>query len=384
MTTTRRNLLGRLPSRMLPAALVLIVSAAALPGVSEEARIRAPRGILFVDNTSNHPPQGKDLFAYPHTDGVVEYVPWKTLEPAERQYNFSLLVKLIEQARAKGKRLAFGVLTGVHLPAWYRAKHPDQLYRYSQILKREDVGFQNAPREAVLPWLHAQGQGACALNQTFFDSFVAMLEALAAELKSRALLDSVQYVAITGPGIGNGLEVHLPVTLYADWERARFTKEARAALIESWVLCALKFKMLFPATPLAIAVADNFGCRPGSTAENNLAIHDATIGDEILRRIMAEETPDNQHVFPMGLWLADWNKWDGSNRLCAILGQWRAKGYQIGMQGHLMRHKDLAALEATIRSALAAKASWIELWYNDICHDGFEAIPARYAEHFNK
>lgn len=155
MTTKRRKLFGRRANLMLPAALVLAVSAAALPAGSAAARIRAPRGILFVDNTSNHPPQGKDLFAFQHMDGVVEYVPWKTIEPAERQYNFSVLVKLIEQARAKGKRLAFGVLTGVDLPAWYRVKHPDHFYRYSQILKREDVGFQNVPREAVLPWLHA-------------------------------------------------------------------------------------------------------------------------------------------------------------------------------------------------------------------------------------
>lgn len=49
-----------------------------------------------------------------------------------------------------------------------------------------------------------------------------------------------------------------------------------------------------------------------------------------------------------------------------------------------MKHKDPAALDATIRSALAVKASWLELWYNDIHHDGFETLPERNAKQFNK
>ena len=63
----------------------------------------------------------------------------------------------------------------------------------------------------------------------------------------------------------------------------------------------------------------------------------------------------------------------------------RDAGFKIGLQGHLIRHRDLAALERdTIAKGIEAGAAWIEIWHKDIFKDGFEHIPPTYEWHFGR
>jgi hypothetical protein len=371
--------------RLCTMAVMAAVLNVACVSAAEQAspKLQPPHGILFVDNTCNHPAKGGDLFSYKNIDGITEYFPWKRLEPKDGVYEFSAVTSLLAEAKASGKKVAFGVLAGVHVPAWYVDRYPTHAYRYSRCPAACEYPPQPAVKTActaVLPWLKTNG-GAKApyeMNAVFFDRFLRMISLLAREIDARELGDTVLYVAITGPGVENGLEVQLPIVLYEDWERADFNVETKRILIESWVLCAGTFKACFPHTSLTIAVADNFGGRPDSSAGNIQEAHDASIGKAVLEGIMAAETPQCQQVFPMGLWYSDWNRWDGSLPLCNVLMEWRRKGYRIGAQAHRMAHDDVSSLEKTVGSAREANASWLELWYHDMYLDGFDRVPEEY------
>jgi hypothetical protein len=372
--------------------MVVMAALCSMAGVSAAepaaARLQRPRGILFVDNTANHPVKGGDLFAYKHIDGVIEYFTWKNLEPEDGVYHFSPVTNLLAKAKARGKKVAFGVLAGVHLPPWYVNRYPTHAFRYSRHPDACEYPPPPAPKlaTAVLPWLKTDGgtKARYEMNAVFFDRFFRMVRLLAREIDAQKLGDTVLYVAITGPGVENGLEVQLPIVLYDDWKRAEFNRETKRILIDSWVLCAERFKECFPHTALTIAVADNFGCQPGSVAGDIRVVHDAGIGEAVLERIMAAETAQRQHVFPMGLFFSDWNRWDGSLPICSVLLEWRKKGYRIGAQAHRMKHEDVASLEKTLASAREAEASWLELWYHDMYLDGFDRVLQKQAAYFSR
>lgn len=55
-----------------------------------------------------HPPQSDE---YPHTTLAYFRWPWADLEPAEGQYNFALVDRVIEQAKAKGETLAIRIVS---------------------------------------------------------------------------------------------------------------------------------------------------------------------------------------------------------------------------------------------------------------------------------
>lgn len=55
-----------------------------------------------------HPPQAEE---YPHTTVAYFRWPWAELEPAEGQYNFALLDRVIEQAKAKSETLAIRIVS---------------------------------------------------------------------------------------------------------------------------------------------------------------------------------------------------------------------------------------------------------------------------------
>jgi hypothetical protein len=121
----------------------------------------APYGILFVDNTHNHPETGEgipaakqkglNLFAYEGMAGIIEYVSWNALEKEPGKYHFSGLIHLLKQAKEHGKKVAFGVICGSHVPAWYKEQHPDQVFQYHKVQRRQDVGYVERPTDVVLP-----------------------------------------------------------------------------------------------------------------------------------------------------------------------------------------------------------------------------------------
>jgi len=78
---------------------------------------------------------------------------------------------------------------------------------------------------------------------------------------------------------------------------------------------------------------------------------------------MEGQTPTNQDVFPMGLWLSHWNRWgEDPHPLCKALQDRRNAGFKIGLQGHLIRHRNLEALQkGTLDKAVEAGASWVEI-----------------------
>lgn len=55
-----------------------------------------------------HPPQADE---YPHTTVAYFRWPWAELEPAEGQYNFALVDRVIEQAKARGETLAIRIVS---------------------------------------------------------------------------------------------------------------------------------------------------------------------------------------------------------------------------------------------------------------------------------
>ena len=350
--------------------------------------------MLFVDNTHNHPETGEgvphakrkglNLFAYKGMAGITEYVQWRQLEPEEGKYRFNGVIWLLRQAKAHGKKLALGVICGRHVPKWYKDKHPSQVFRYGVVQRREDVGYIERASEAVLPWVDSGPDGATTLNTTYFDTFFALLRALAAEIESQDLTQHLMYVAITGPGGGNALEVQWAMPLYDDWQRLGFDSRKQELWVASWAHCAGEFKRVFPNTALGLAITDQYGCHAGSTKDKVSAARNVALSRRVLDAVMQGETPETQRIYPMGLWLSHWNRWgDDTHPLCRVLRDRREAGFKIGLQGHLLRHRSLAALEQdTIAKGVEARAAWIEIWYRDILKDGFEQIPPKYERHF--
>lgn len=350
----------------------------------------APSGILFVDNTHNHPETGEgipaaqqkglDLFAYEGMSGIIEYVAWSQLEPQPGEYHFSGIINLLRQAGEHGKKLAFGVICGAHVPAWYKEEHPDQVFHYRNVQRREDVGYVEKPTDVVLPWTGEP----LSLNETYFTAFFRMMRALAAEIEVQGLTQHLMYVAITGPGGGNALEVQWAMPLSEDWQRFAFTAAKQDLWVAAWARCATEFQLIFPRTPLALAVTDQYGCAPGSTKEKVVTARNVALSGRVLDAVMAGETPATQRIYPMGLWLSYWNQWgENAHPLCRLLQDKRDAGFKIGLQGHLIWHRDLAALERdTIAKGIEAQATWIELWHKDIFKDGFADIPPKYESHF--
>lgn len=382
----------RTSSLLLVLILILVGGCRMVPGPTPAAAPSAPFGILFVDNTHNHPETGEgipaakqkglDLFAYEGMAGIIEYVAWSQLEPEPGAYHFGGIIQLLRQAEAHGKKLAFGVICGSHVPAWYREEYPDQVFHYQNVQQREDVGSVERPTYAVLPWTGEPG--ALSLNEAYFAAFFRMMRALAAEIDRQGLTGQILYVAITGPGGGNALEVQWAMPLYADWQRFDFTDAKQDLWVAAWARCADEFKRIFPNTPLALAVTDQYGACPGSTKDKVLTARNVALSGRVLDAAMRDETPETQRIYPMGLWLSSWNRWgQDALPLCRLLQDRRDAGFKFGLQGHLIRHRDLAALERdTIAKGVEAGATWIELWHKDIFKDGFADIPPKYENHF--
>ncbi|MBT3381576.1 MAG: hypothetical protein HN742_31300 [Lentisphaerae bacterium] len=357
-----------------------------------------PSGILFVDNTHNHPETGEgipfakqkglDLFAYDGMAGIIEYVQWCNLEPEEGAYHFSGVLALLRQAQEKGKKLALGVICGRHVPAWYIQRHSDQVFRYRVVQRREDIGSIEKDAHVVLPWVKANPgvDESLVLNGTYFSAFSTLMRALSAEVEAQGLTESLMYVAITGPGGGNALEVQWSMPLYDDWQRFDFDATKQELWIAGWVRCANEFRECFPRTALALAVTDQYGCRLGSTKDKVMHARNTALSGRVLDAVMDGETPETQRVYPMGLWLSHWNRWgEDAHPLCRLLQDKREAGFRFGLQGHLIRHRDLAALEKdTIDKGVEAGATWIEIWHKDIFKDGFERIPPKCERHFRE
>jgi hypothetical protein len=354
----------------------------------------APHGILFVDNTHNHPETGEgipaakqkglDLFAYPGMAGIIEYVSWNQLEKEPGQYHFDGLIHLLRQAKERGKKLAFGVICGSHVPAWYKERNPGQVFRYHKVQRREDVGYVERPTDVVLPWV--EDNGRLVLNEVYFATFFRLMRALAAEIEAQELTQQLMYVAITGPGGGNALEVQWSMPLYADWQRFDFSAAKQDLWVVAWVQCARELARIFPHTALTLAITDQYGAAPGSTKDKVVHARNVALSRRVLAAVMQGETPATQRIYPMGLWLSYWNRWGkDAHPLCRILQDKREAGFQFGLQGHLIRHRDLAALERdTIGKGIEAGASWIEIWHKDIFKDGFADVPPKYEDHFRQ
>lgn len=348
----------------------------------------APRGLLIVDNTKNNPPQKDNLLDVRTSAGLCEYVKWSELEPSEGNYTCEPILALLKDAQAKKKKVALGILAGIHLPPWYKSNYPAQVFRYIRFQKREDVGTILLTNEAVLPWIRRSAEDSSGkryvLNVAFFKAFHKMLSALSNRLKQEGLTDSLAYVSITGPGTHNGLEMQLALMNGEDWKRLDWCEETRGLWSEAWVYSARAFREIFPNTPLTLAFADSYGSKPASSPEQPQPLQNASISRGIVEAVMAQENPSDQRIFPMGLWLAEWNRWDGTHPLCNILLEQRKKGFAFGLQAHLMKHANLTALQITLNKAVEAGSDWIELWYPDVSLPDFETAIRKVLPQFEK
>jgi hypothetical protein len=223
------------------------------------------------------------------------------------------------------------------------------------------------------------------LNEGYFQAYSRMMQALATEIESQGLTEQIMYVAITGPGGGNALEVQWSMPLYKDWKRFDFTPAKQDLWVAAWTRCARELERIFPNTPLALAVTDQYGAAPESTKEKVVHARNVQLSRRVLDSVMEGQTPEIQRTYPMGLWLSYWNRWGkDAHPLCRVLQDKREAGFKFGLQGHLIRHRDLAALERdTIGKGIEAGATWIEIWHKDIFKDGFADVPPKYESHFH-
>ncbi len=244
------------------------------------------RGLYLVwPEVSSLPPikvtQLTNALYVPGVSGFVLDIAWSTIEPARGQFQWSVLDSWLLPAVAAGKKLDIGVEAGNYAPAWLYMPPPNGAGAVQLNFVWSDQGGakgQCTPIAMPPPW-----------DSAFLSEWDAMLNALAAHLKSVGAYGSTDLVRLTGVNTQTD-ELKLPVTTptttglscvtdaIATWQKAGYTP---ALLLQGWDQITNSFLKYFPdktvlVLPVLVANAlppiDNNGNMvKGSRQEDNLA-----------------------------------------------------------------------------------------------------------------
>jgi uncharacterized protein (TIGR03437 family) len=216
----------------------------------------------------------------PGISGFVLDIAWSTIEPARGQFQWIVLDSWLLPALAAGKKIDLGVEAGTYTPSWLYAVPPTGAGSAQLTFVWSDQGGakgQCTPITMAPPW-----------DTGFLTEWDAMLNALAAHLKSLGAYDSIDLIRLTGVNTQTD-ELKLPVTTpastglacvsdaIATWQKAGYTP---ALLLQAWDQITNSFLRYFPDKTLVLPVLvanalppiDNNGNMvKGSRQEDNFA-----------------------------------------------------------------------------------------------------------------
>ena len=329
------------------------------------SKLSPPRGIFCVTNTANWVVKdGKriNLFSYETIDGVSNYATWNAVEKESGKYTWTGLDRMLNEAAQSNKKLGYHILAGIHTPDWaYQAANITPIEYTKSAKEQKKV-------KTYLPWKEKNGNRA--LNTDMLEIWAKTIKAYAQYLNQHLNKDRIAYIAITGGPTGNGLEIMWAEDNYNEFKTLSWDETASRLLVEYWERCIDIFLDAFPDIPLGLAFTDWFGV--SSLGRSRRSYQESTT---IVNYALKTAQAKGQLVLPMGLWIGKFEPAKLSfHQLVKLLTSFQVP---FGVQGEI-NSPSAEYLQKMLSAIVDLKASWLELWHNDILRDEYRTVVSKY------
>lgn len=368
-------------SILLPA---LLVSATFVAAAGEETkkgplkRIEPARGLFALTNTNNSVIRNGrrlDLFEYP-VSGVTNYTVWRNFEPEQGKFNPAGFNRLLTRAAETDKRLGFALLLAARGPEWVFDVTGCEPFETTRTPNRKGMRDKVFHDRCYLHYIETDA--GRVLNEPVLDVIDQTVHSFADIVRAHPDRGHLQYIAMTGWPIGNGLELHLPLK-YDPFVRFNFDEKGKRLYIQFCKRIVDIYLDAFPEVPLGIAFADKWGVTPEGDPIRSLEVPRAIVGYALER---GREL--NAQVIPMGLWMA----WTGIHRSEGHPMRRAMRDFQkmgatgIALEGPMgsWKHKNYGTIEEQLDFALEMDVIWAQLWHHDIIREGNGATLEKYNE----
>jgi hypothetical protein len=232
------------------------------------------RGLYVISSPfsgKNYYPVPSNIVSTSTIDGVYVSLEWNAVEPSQGTYDWSSLDPLISEALQYGKKVEIGVTGGGYSPTWLST---DGVPENNFIINPSST--PGGCHSVTIPtyW-----------HPTYISSYVLMIQALAAHLKSIGGYSAVRIVKIDGinlnteenyipaqtPTTANSLSCTTPVSdAVAIWQSAGYTPKK---IIDAWTQMAIGIGQAFPDKLLAMDILETGSAFPFIDNQGNKVNH---------------------------------------------------------------------------------------------------------------
>ncbi len=308
-----------------------------------------PKGIMAFGWGKNF--QDTTAMSYPHVSGMTAYFGWNQLEKNDGVYDFSIIDKLIINAKNNGKKLNLGIYPGSHAPEWLYQKGVEKItwerhLKEDQALRRGLIQKQASP----LPW-----------DLVFRKHWKRFISEVGRRYDNN---DSVGYISLTGPTLRD-LSMGILLKKESDWNKFVDKGYTINRLYHTWVDTIEHYQSVFHNKQMVLAIAPE---RPAST--------NVILAKKVSDYISSKEY---KNISLLCVFLNDtwFTRGGGALKIREILRGMKAKGYSIGYQmaqsafrnSRWKKKKPIVKnLKASLELGVNDGASWIEVWHDDLVY----------------
>ena len=255
---------------------------------------------------------------------------WRTIEPREGQYNWSMIDEAIEVTAKARKQVLVRLVAGMHTPEWVYAGGAEAF----EFGDAEVAGGQRHPEGTRMPhpW-----------DDVYLGKWEAFITALGRRYNGNAHIYSV---AMSGGGYID--EMNLPKA-FERWQQVGYTDEK---LIQAWKRIIDAYRRAFPDTPTNLAINEPLG-----------SLQRSNVLSPVVSYVLA--TYPGKVYLQQNALKADFPR---DSRIRKIIREASVKtvvGYQmLGGKGFLERQTGDRV--AAFRHALEDNASYVEVYAPDV------------------
>ena len=174
---------------------------------------------------------------YPTYTGISWRFRWKTIEPAEGEYNWGLIDKALQVTSNAGKKTMLRVTAGMFTPDWvYQAGA--RPFEFSNTDLAYPENFPNTAKMPI-PW-----------DEVYLAKWEEFIHAFGRRYKGNPHIYSIHMT-----GGGHITEMNLPKA-HAKWQQAGYSDEK---LIAAWKRIIDVYQKAFPNTPTNLNIGEPLG-----------------------------------------------------------------------------------------------------------------------------
>lgn len=166
---------------------------------------------------------------------------WKTLEPAQGQYDWGLVDRDLQLAARAGKKVALRVYSGIESPDWvYTAGAVPFDFSNSDVL---NPGQYSSPLRMPVPW-----------DPTYLVQWTDFVREFGSRYSGNP---DIYLIEMAGAGfIGEMSLPHSSADVLTRWRQAGFTDQAD---VDAWKRIIDSYRSAFPQTPSALDIGEPLG-----------------------------------------------------------------------------------------------------------------------------